>query len=161
MTNQLPNESELFENLSKGKVILGTEVIDFLFHYIGNDLSAINLLCEYYLGNNESIPELEARRLLFYTHDIEFIINALTRKASHSTLFPEFKEDISLNPLLRDLITYYFGNDLYVINLIIYDALDPIAPQPHYLNSDAINKVLNHSNSIKGFMEKLRSYTAN
>jgi hypothetical protein len=134
-------------------------MLDFMYHYIGDDITAITLLCEYYLTSNEPIPFEQAQRILLYTRDIECIVNNITMASCQRFPFPQFKSDIPLHPIIKDLITFHFGNDVYVINLIVHDAIDFLAPQPRQISIDAICKIINHANAIKAFMDKLRLAT--
>lgn len=157
MANPLPNEFELYERIKKESIKIGPNLLDFLYHYIGDDVTAINLLCEYHLSNEEPIPAVEAERIFVYTKDIEFIINNIITKPALSHFpFPQFKDDFPLHPIIRDLFTYHFGNDIHVINLIVYDAIDPLMPEPRQVSIESIQKIIKRTTAIKQFLEKLR-----
>jgi len=157
MANPLPNENELYARIKKEKITITPEIWDLLYNYIGDDLSAINLLCQYYLAGNLPVPVSDAKKILLYTRHIKDIINKITLTAKGDFAFPEFAEGIPLDPVLREMLTHYIGNDIYMINLIVGDAVDPIAPGP--LSPENSTKIIYHCRSIKIFMYKLRKET--
>ncbi|MDD5730076.1 MAG: hypothetical protein PHN57_02995 [Candidatus Omnitrophica bacterium] len=159
MANPLPNEEEIYRQIKNEKITIDPGILDFLYHYIGDDISAINLLCQYYLMDNSPMPAQETRRILLYTKDIEFIIKNITKVSLENASFPRFKENDALHKIVRDLLMYHFGNDIYVINLIVQDAIDPLKGQSFEIQPAAIRKILDHTFAIKKFMEKLRLAT--
>ncbi len=156
MANSLPNEKELYERIKNERITVIPDIWDLLYNRIGDDISAINLLCQYYLSVNQPIPILEARKILSYTHHIKDIVNKVTLTQKSEFPFPEFSDDIPLHPILREMFTHYIGNDVYVINLIVSDAMSP-EPQPVSLES--IQKILERTHLIRNFMDKLREVT--
>ena len=157
MANPLPNENEFYARIKNEKMTIAPEIWDLLYNYIGDDLSAINLLCQYYLHGNQAIPVADANKILLYTRHIKDIINKITLATKTDFAFPEFAQGIPLDPVLREMLTHYIGNDIYMINLIVGDAVDPLAPGPLSLENTA--KIIGHCRSIKIFMERLRKET--
>ena len=157
MANPLPNEKELYEQIKNERIAVIPDIWDLLYNRIGDDISAINLLCEYYLGASQPIPIIEAKKILSYTHHIKDIVNKVTLTTKSEFPFPEFSDDIPLHPILREMFTHYIGNDIYLINLIVEDSIDPLAPQP--VSFESTSKILNHAHAIKEFMDKLREAT--
>lgn len=158
MANPLPNESKLYEQIENEKITIASEIWDLLYHRIGDDVTAINLLCQYYLTNNEAIPILEAEKILVYTRDIKDTINKITTTSKENFPFPQFKEDIPLHPIIREMFTHYIGNDVYMINLVVGDAIDP--QEPHPISLETAQRILGHTHTIREFMDRLREATS-
>jgi acyl carrier protein len=158
MANPLPNETELYARIKNEGIGISPEIWDLLYSRLGDDLSAINLLCQYYLVEKQPIPVSDAKKILLYTRHIKDIINKITRTAKTEFDFPEFAEGIPLDPIIREMLTHYIGNDIYTINLIVGDAVDPAAPQPLSLKNTA--KITEHCQSIKLFVDRLRNETS-
>jgi 5-methylcytosine-specific restriction endonuclease McrBC regulatory subunit McrC len=65
------------------------------------------------------------------------------------------KENITIHPLLWELLEHHVHNELYMINLIIGSTtLDG-----ETLSVENAQKVINHGNAIKEFLEKLEKLT--
>ena len=157
MANPLPNEKELYARIEKEKITITPEIWDLLYSYVGDDLSAINLLCQYYLVSKQAIPVSDAKKIMHYTRHIKDIINKITLTTKGDFAFPEFAEGIPLNPVLREMLTHYIGNDIYMINLIVGDAIDPV--EPGSVSPEHTLKIVGHCQSIKEFLERLRKKT--
>lgn len=154
MSNPLPEEAKFYQQIKDEHITIDPEIWDLLYHRIGDDLSAINLLCQYYLKANEAIPVEEAKKITKYTHRIKDITNKLTATTKKSNQpFPEI-EDSPLHPILREMFTHYIGNDIYMINLIALDIAEEGA------SLEAGKKILEHTGTIKDFMERLRIATS-
>lgn len=158
MANPLPNEKELFERIKSEKITIDPSIWDLLYYRLGDDITAINLLCQYYLTNNEPIPIPEAKRILTYTYHIKEIINQITLTSKENFPFPEFLEHIPLHPIIREMLTHYIGNDVYMINLMVEDSIDPI--EPHPVSCEITQRILKHTHTIGEFMERLREATS-
>lgn len=65
------------------------------------------------------------------------------------------KENISIHPLIWQLIDHHINNDLYMINLIIGSTV----MEGESLSTENAKKILSHSDNIKGFLEKLAKAT--
>jgi hypothetical protein len=157
MANPLSNEKELYEQIKNEGITIKPEIWNLIYHRLGNDITAINLLCQYYFTNKEEVPILEAKKILIYTQDIKLIINSIISITKENFPFPELSNNIPLHPIIREMFTHYIGNDVYVINLIVQDSIDPI--DPHLLSSEITQKILNRTRTIKEFMERLREAT--
>lgn len=158
MANPLPNEDQLYEQIKNNGITVEPGIWDLIYHRVGDDITAINLLCQYYLTNKEAIPIIEAERILAYTKDIKNTINTITTKSKDNFPFPQFKENIPLHPVIRELFTHHMGNDVHSINLMVGDTIDPIDPRPIPL--EITERILNRTRIIKGFLEKLREATS-
>jgi len=158
MANPLPNENQLYEQIKNECISIAPEIWDLLYYRIGNDITAINLVCKYYLNSQQPIPISEAEKILHHTHHIKDIVNKITVSSKEVLSFPEFIDDIPLHPVLREMFTHYIGNDVYTITLIVGDTIDPIDPKP--ISLELTQKVLKHIQSIREFMERLRIATS-
>jgi len=159
MANPLPEEKELFERIKNEKISLSPEIWDMLYNRLGDDVSGINLLCQYYLTSNQQIPFEEGKKILNFTRHIKEIINQLTVISKSSDFpFPELFDNIPLHPVLRDMFTHYIGNDVHMINLVTGSYIDFSYPQDIPLED--IQRILNHTRTIKEFMDRLREATS-
>lgn len=157
MANPLPNEKELYARIKKEEIGVSEGVWDLLYQHIGDNLTNINLLCQYYLKNKESIPVDEAKKILRYTRHVKDINNKLTVVSQEGVYFPELGDSLPLHPVIREMLTHYIGNDIYMINLAVQDSIDPVDPQP--VPPQTTQKILNYTHSIGEFMERLRAAT--
>jgi len=78
MANPIPNENELYEQLHNEKITISPDIWDLLYNCIGDDISAINLLCQYYLNEGQPVPAQEAKKILSYCRHIKNIVNEIT-----------------------------------------------------------------------------------
>jgi acyl carrier protein len=157
MANPLPNEKELYGRIESEGIAMPAEIWDLLYNHIGDDVTAINFICKYHLESQLPIPVSQAQKILHHTHHIKDIVNKTTVTSKEGLDFPEFIDDMPLHPILREMLTHYIGNDIYVITLIAGDAVDPLAPEP--LSLENCEKILGRTRSISDFMERLRSAT--
>lgn len=157
MANPLPNEKELYEQISNERIKIDPEIWDLLYNRIGDDVSSVNLLCQYYLEAKQPVPVNEAKKILMYNRHIKEIIREVTVVSKKDFYFPEFSDNMPLHPIIREMFTHYIGNDVHIINLIVQDTIDPIDPKP--LSLEIIKKILTHTRSIKEFMNRLREAT--
>jgi len=65
------------------------------------------------------------------------------------------KENITIHPLIWELINHHIGNDLYMINLIV--GLTILDGEP--LTEENANKIIKHSKEIQSFLDKLAQAT--
>lgn len=158
MANPLPNEKELYERIKEENISISPDIWDLLYNRIGDDISAINLLCQFYLNEKQPIPTLEAKKILHYTHHIKDMVNDITLSSKDNFPFPEFSESIPLHPILREMLTHYIRNDVHGINMIVGYYIDPVGPEPIPLED--IQKILNHTRSIREFMNRLQEATS-
>jgi len=158
MANPLPNEKELYERLHNERITISPEIWDLLYNRIGDDISAINLLCQYYLNEKQPIPVQEAKKILNYCHHIKILVNDITLNTKENFLFPEFLDNIPLHPIIREMFTHYIGNDVYAINLIVGCYVDQQDPEPIPLED--VQKIINRTRAIREFMDKLRGATS-
>lgn len=158
MANPLNNERELYERIKTENITIAPVIWNFIYNHIGDDLTAINLLCQYYLDNNQDIPPLEAERVVIYASDAGGIINKLTLKDRQNSHFPEFENVIPLHPVIREMLTHYVGNDTQVINFMV-GAYTEAFDEPQAVPKEVITKILAHTRLLKEFMERLREAT--
>jgi len=119
MANPLPNEKEIYEQIECQKITIEPGIWDLIYHHLGDDITAINLLCAYYLSRKEPMPIKEAEKILVYTRNIRDIIKKITLSSPQDFPFPQFKENIPLHPVIKDMFTHYIGNDVVAINFIV------------------------------------------
>jgi acyl carrier protein len=157
VANPLPNEKELYERIRLEHIAVPLDVWDLLYNHIGDSLTELVLLCQYYLKTDQPIPIDEARKILRCCRHIKDINNKITVSSTKDSYFPEIGEGRPLHPVIREMLTHYIGNDLYMIILSVQDSIDPLDPQP--ISQELTQKILNRAKSIKEFMERLRIAT--
>jgi len=157
MANPLPEEKALYEKIKSEKLAISHGVWDLLYDRIGDDVTAINLISECSLDAKEPISEKDAKKIMEYTHDIKDIVTKITQAKRENDFFPELLSDGPLHQDIREMFTHYIGNDVYIINLIVGNALDPAEEEP--LAGEEIQKILKHTRTIKEFMDRLREAT--
>jgi len=157
MANPLPEEKTLYKKIKSEKISINHGIWDILYDRIGDDVTAINLICRSRLDNDEPIPAKDAKKILHYTHHIKDIVSKVTQAKKENDYFPEFLSDGPLHPDIREMFTHYIGNDVYIINLIVGNSLDPAEKEP--LAGVEIQKILSHTHTIREFMDRLREAT--
>ncbi|MFA5276746.1 MAG: hypothetical protein WC417_07655 [Candidatus Omnitrophota bacterium] len=158
MANPLPNEKELYERIKEENISILPDIWDLLYHRIGDDITAINFLCQYYLDEKEPIPVFEAGKILLYTRHIKDINDKFTLYSKTDFAFPEFSYGMPLHPVLTDMFTHYIGNDTYMINLIVEDSIDPLNPKS--VSIENIQKILKYTHSLREFLNRLQQATS-
>jgi PAS domain S-box-containing protein len=61
---------------------------------------------------------------------------------------------IPISPIIQELVTHHFGNDIYAMELILQNAIDPI--DPGSIITECLQKILRHVLSIQEFVETLK-----
>jgi hypothetical protein len=155
MANPLPNEQLLYERIKEEGISIDHFFWLHLYVRISEDLTVINLICQYHLMVHNPIPPTVARKILTYTRDIKDVINQFMMISNKKDfLFPAIREKISLHPVIKEILTHYLGNDVYMINLIVGDCVSTIEPRP--LSLQHVKEILCYIQSIKNFMKRLR-----
>ena len=154
MVNYLSNEKELYESIKSEGIILNKSVWDSIYRCVNDNTAAIILICQYCLKNNESMPELEAKKILSYAKEIKYAINPITITPKESLKFVKSEDNISLNLTIQQLIKHQFGNDIYAIELMLRNAIDPITVLSIPL--EITHKILSRAQTIKEYIEKFK-----
>ncbi|TBR19938.1 hypothetical protein EPO66_00440 [bacterium] len=160
MVNPIPNETELYAQIKKQKIMISWELWEtLLYKCLGDFIVPIYLICRYYLSQNKPIPDSEARNILSCTGNIKYIVNEVIRVKKGDTLFPEVKNNTPLHPLIKDLFTYYVGNAIYLINLIVeYSLNDPVSPKQ--ISVESTKQILDNIQQVRHFLYRLLKETA-
>jgi hypothetical protein len=161
MANPLPNESELYQKIKDENITIAPQAWRLIYQHIGNAVSVINLMSNYYILLGESMPVDVAKSILKFTQKIKQTIDCVLyphQGALEGDLFKKYREEsIELHPVIREMLTHYIGNDVFRINLIVGDSIDPLAPQPIPLEN--LYKIINNTHTLKLFMDRLREAT--
>lgn len=158
MPNALPNENELYERIKRERISIPSEVWELLYYRLGNDVTAINLICQYYLTEKQPIPVSEARKILQHTKHIKTLVNQITFTRKGDSEFPEITGSSPLHSIFIEMFTHYVGNDIHAINFMVYDAIDPAAPNS--VSLETTRHILEHTRSIKDFINRLQAATS-
>jgi diguanylate cyclase (GGDEF)-like protein/PAS domain S-box-containing protein len=154
MANPLPDEKELYKRIRLDNIIINKEMWDFIYHRVNDNITAIVFVCQRWIANQEAMPVQEAGRILGWTKEIRNVISSITIPSKDNAVFPQFQDGIPLNDVVQELITHQFGNDIYAIELILQDAIDPVnaAPVPW----EVVRKIMVHARAMGDFLEKFR-----
>ena len=119
MANPLPEEKLFYERIRTEHLTITPEIWDLLYHRIGDDLSAINLICQYYIQGNQPIPVEEAAKILKYNRNIKGIISKVTAVIQKdSQLFP-------------DIVDVYFYGLREHVGVIVPDVFEKLFLADH------------------------------
>ena len=154
MANPLPEERELYERMRSEGIAINKDVWDSMYHRVNDNITAIILICQRCIEVREDMKVQEAARILVWTKDIKNSTNSITASSRESLVFPQFQDKMPINSIVQELITHQFGNDLYAIELMLQDAIDPISSAPVPL--EIVQKILVHAQAINMFLEKFR-----
>ncbi|MDD5129425.1 MAG: PAS domain S-box protein, partial [Candidatus Omnitrophica bacterium] len=130
-------------------LVVTEDLWGFIYCRINDNINAIILICQLWLENNEAMPVKEAGMILTWTKDIKNNINIITVSSKES---PVLSSGL-LNPVIQELITHQFGNDIYAIELMVQNAIDCISSDP--VSLDVLQKIVFHAQVIKGFLRKI------
>ena len=155
MANPLNHEKALYAYVrSQGSAIaIKQDVWDFIHHRVTDNIMAIVLICQRLLADKKAMSAEEAVRILAWIKDIKDAISVVTTPSKESLAFPQFQDVIPLNPVIKELVTHQYGNDIYAMEFMLHMAVDPMGPEP--IPTEVIQKILNHALSIKEFITKL------
>jgi len=157
MANPLNNEEELFRKIREEKITIDRKIWDILYNRVGDAISAINLLCSYYLTINEPLPPKKARKILKHANVIKKVIHGIFTTKRKVSLFPELREDIKLHPIIIEIVSHHINNDTNAIMIIssFYTDKDFFKPIP----IEDIKKILDRTKAIKDLLERLKEAT--
>lgn len=154
MANPLTEEQELYERMRSEDISIKKDVWDFMYHRVNHSINAIIFICQRRIDNQEAMPIDEAGNILAWTKDIKNATSAITAPSKESPAFPQFDDGKPLNSIVQELISHQFGNDLYAIDLMLQDAIEPLSNSP--VSVDVLRKIIVHARSIHDFLHKFR-----
>ena len=154
MTDHLPEEKELYKHIRSKDITVNKNMWNSVYSRINNDITAIVLICQLWLKNEEAMPIKEAKKILVQTKDIKNTISVITESSKESLFLPQSQDEVPLHSIVQELITRQFGNDIYAIELILQDAIDSANPVPVPL--EIVQKTIVHAQGIRGFLEKIQ-----
>lgn len=165
MANIVPQDEELFKRIEREHIHVPEVLWNVIYQYIGDPIVVINLLVRSYTDDGEMLPKQEAKKILDYTRRMLKTMERLYHPESISDdekdpLFREIKEkNLKLDKVTDDLFRNYVRNDIYMINLIVGDYVDPLDAREAISIRDA-SKILGHIRATMHFMDRLRVATA-
>lgn len=161
MAKPLSNEQQLYDKIKTGKITVPLLIWDLMYHYLGDDISAITQIALAYGAYNEPIPIEDARKIRAHTTRINETVNKILHPEkikAESDQLPELRNNhLKLHPVINDLFFHYIGNDVYGINLIVGFHLDPMDTHP--IPVEDAQKILDKTSTMKQFMDRLREAT--
>ncbi len=152
MANTMLNEKELYERIRKEGSAITEDIWEFVNHRVNDNTAAIIHICQRWIESKEAMPAQEATRMLAWTKDIKNTISAITTPSKESPFFPQFQNSRAIDPVVQELITHQFGNDIYAIELMLQDAIDCLSPASISLR--VLQKIMGHAQAIRGFLKK-------
>ncbi|MFZ5800249.1 MAG: hypothetical protein ACOY3D_02590 [Candidatus Omnitrophota bacterium] len=161
MANPLEQEEKLYQQIKTENILVPPDTWRFIYQHIGNAVSVINLMSNYYVLIGEPMPVEVAKGILKFTQKIKQTLDCVLyphQGVLDGDLFKQYRiENITLHPIIREMLKHYIGNDVFRINLIAGDSVDPAGPQP--VSIDNLYKIIDCTHSLKIFMDKLREAT--
>lgn len=161
MAKPLTNEQQLYNRIRDEKITVPLLIWDLMYHYVGDDISAITQIVLTFWRVNESIPVEDARKIKEHTVRINETVSKILHpeKITNATeQLPELRNNnMKLHQVINDLFFHYIGNDVYGINLIVGFHLDPMDTHP--IPVEDAQKILDKTFTMKQFMDRLREAT--
>ena len=152
------NLDEELEKFKKAGIKIHPFIWDTLYLYLADYLSVINLCCYGYIKKNEPISVNDGKKMLHYATKANDILDKLLHPNKitdgNERLDKIKRENIIIDPGVRELISHFVYNKLHAICFIISDRIDPIAPQP--ISIESTNKIHDYSSFIILVLEMLR-----
>ncbi|MCK5491826.1 MAG: hypothetical protein KAJ14_01805 [Candidatus Omnitrophica bacterium] len=159
MANKLPNEKELLEQLSREKVAVPSDMWNIIYSSIEDGILIIKLIVSLYQEQNKDIPVDEAKKILTNIQDISAVFRKLLNPQIIKTEDKGFmkikSESKQLNPIIRDMVTHYIGNDIQALNFMIGDTIDDGIG----LGQEMCEKIMRHITDMEEFLVKLKLNT--
>ncbi len=161
MAKPLSNEQQLYNRIRTEKITVPLLIWDLMYHYVGDDISAITQIVLTFWRVNESIPVEDAQKIKGHTVRINETVNKILHPEkikNEAEQLPELRNNnMKLNPVINELFFHYIGNDVYGINLIVGFHLDPMDTHP--IPVEDAQKILDKTVTMKQFMDRLREAT--
>ena len=161
MANPLVNEQQLYDRIKKEKITVPIFIWDLMYHYLGDDISAISQIALAYRRNNLPIPVADAKKIKEHTIRINETVNKILRpellESDREQITELKKNDKKLHPVVNELFCHYIGNDVYGINLIVGFHIDPTDEKP--IPVEYAQKILDRTFTMNQFMDRLREAT--
>lgn len=159
MANKLPNEKELLEQLNREKVAVPSDMWNIIYSSIEDGILIIKLIVSLYQEQNKDIPVDEAKKILTHIQDISAVFRKLLNPQIIKTEDKGFmkikSESKQLNPIIRDMVTHYIGNDIQALNFMIGDTIDDGIG----LGQEMCEKIMRHITDMEEFLVKLKLST--
>jgi hypothetical protein len=156
-----PQEQVLYARISEEKISIHPFVWDTLYLYLGDHISAINFIVSYYLEENTPVTIEDSRRILRYTRAMTDIVDKVLHHdkvaADNARLEKIKNENMTMHPVVRELVSHYMSNDIMGINYIVSFHLDPMGEEP--VPVEDAQKILNYVSSMASFLDRLRKAT--
>ena len=165
MAKILPKDEEMFQQIAREHIYVDPVLWTIIYGYIGDCIISINLLVRYFADSNRPVPKEEAQKIIGYTKRMVEIIKKLTQPDLIKDNEPDpllqivKKEDLKLDPVTDELFGNFVRNDIYMIELIVGDYIDPLDTREGIIVERA-QKILEHTHSTTRFMDRLREATS-
>lgn len=157
LANPLRNEAELYKRIETEGIYINALVWDDLFKFLGDYITAINLICYYYINQNENIPVNDAEKILKYAKKIIDSYKGILHGTHSSKGGNKILNTQKLDPIIDELFSHYMGNDIHAINLCVSFYLDSKGQEP--IPVEDAKKVYDKTISMSEFLHKLRKAT--
>jgi len=163
MANAHPKEQELYEKIQQEGIKVPLNIWDLIYHYIGDDITAITHIASSYFRYNEDIEVEDAKKIIEHTQKIRTTMDKILHPQkiedeTESKDFERLKSDgTRLNPIIIELFTHYLGNDVYGINMIACFYIHPGDESPIPVSD--VEKILTKTATMKQFLERLSKVT--
>jgi len=161
MANPLPNEAELYQKIKEDNIVISPQVWSLIYQHIGNAVSVINLMSNYYILIGEPMPKDVAKGILKFTQKIKQVLDSILyphQGLLDDDLFKNYREEnIQLHPIIKEMLSHYISNDIFKINLIVGDSID--LGGRGSISIENLYKIIDSTHSLKIFLDRLRQAT--
>lgn len=159
MANKLPNEKELFEQLSRERIIISGNVWSIIYSSVEDSILIIKLIVTLYRDQNKNIPIDQAKKILANIQEVSSVFRKLIKpqiiKTEEKGLLKISSESKNLHPIIREMFAHYIGNDIQSLNFIIGDYID----DKKNLDKPVSDKIMRHIADMEEFLLKLKANT--
>lgn len=108
MANPLPNEAELYHKIKDENITISPQAWRLIYEHIGNAISVINLMSNYYILLDESMPADVGKTILKFTKKIKQTLESVLypqESVLEDDLFKQYKEEnTELHPIIREML---------------------------------------------------------
>jgi len=160
MSNPLPNEMEIYQQLKDEEVVISTKMWSYIFINIADVLFAMELELSFYLEKEECVPLEDMKKLLREVLSINRIFKQIINPGIVKTVDVGFvivkQESEQLHPNVRQLLSHHISNDIQAINFNLTCNLDESIP----LSIEDNEKILIRLKNIRSVLKKIEENTS-
>ena len=147
MANPMREDKALFEKIKKEHIIISPDIWEIIYKSVGDNITTMNFIVFSCINENKDINKQDANVMLECSKNMMKIFDDII----HS-------KEVATPNIIKQLFCHYISNDLYSINLIIGNSLDPKFPEP--LTVENAEKISLHTESMMNFLKRINDTQA-